>query len=48
MVEIKNESVYLIITSPPYFDLKNYDQKKKNKNQSGEDHDLVSVTSHRS
>ncbi len=35
MDEVKDASVSLIITSPPYFDLKNYDQKKMNKNQIG-------------
>lgn len=35
MSNIKDNSVHLIITSPPYFDLKNYDGEKKNKNQIG-------------
>ena len=35
MSNIKDNSVQLIITSPPYFDLKNYDGEKKNKNQIG-------------
>jgi len=35
MKEIKDKSVSLIITSPPYFDLKDYNGKKLNKKQIG-------------
>ena len=35
MKEIKDDSISLIITSPPYFDLKDYNSKRKSKNQIG-------------
>lgn len=35
MKEVKDESISLIITSPPYFDLKDYNGKKLNKKQIG-------------
>src|SRR3989338_9505350 len=35
MSELKNNSVQLVITSPPYFDLKNYNEKDNHDNQLG-------------
>lgn len=35
MSELKNESVHLVITSPPYYDLKEYNKKNNHKNQLG-------------
>lgn len=35
MKELKDESVHLIITSPPYFNLKDYNEKDNHKNQIG-------------
>jgi len=35
MSELKNDSVQLVITSPPYFDLKNYNEKDNHNNQLG-------------
>ncbi len=35
MSEVKDESVHLIITSPPYFDLKNYNENCNHDNQLG-------------
>jgi len=35
MKELQDESVNLVITSPPYFDLKDYGQEKTKKNQIG-------------
>lgn len=35
MKELKEESVHLVITSPPYFDLKNYNEKDNHINQLG-------------
>lgn len=35
MSELKDESVQLVITSPPYFDLKNYNEKDNHNNQLG-------------
>ena len=35
MHEVKSESISLVITSPPYFDLKNYNGKRNNKKQIG-------------
>jgi len=35
MSELKNGSVQLVITSPPYFDLKNYNEKDNHNNQLG-------------
>jgi len=35
MREVKSESVSLVITSPPYFDLKDYNGKRKHKKQIG-------------
>ena len=35
MSELKDESVHLVITSPPYFDLKEYNGKNNHDNQIG-------------
>lgn len=35
MKELADESVHLVITSPPYFNLKNYNEKDNHKNQLG-------------
>ena len=35
MSELKNESVHLVITSPPYYDLKEYNSNNNHKNQLG-------------
>lgn len=36
MKELKNDSVHLVITSPPYFDLKRYNKKENHKDNIGD------------
>ena len=36
MKELANESVHLVITSPPYFDLKRYNESKNHSDNIGD------------